>query len=233
MELIPVIDLKGGHVVHARGGTRSDYQPIATPLARSSAPQHVVDGLLRLFPFRMLYVADLDAIEGRGNHDTALAAIARGYPQVQLWVDNGVDEPDAAFAWLAHDVGHLVMGSESQRGPELIRALCKHPRVLLSLDFRGAAFLGPREILVDATIWPTRVIVMALARVGAGGGPDLPRLADIERRAADRLVYAAGGVRSAADLWALAELGVAGALVATALHAGAIGPRELEALARS
>jgi uncharacterized protein related to proFAR isomerase len=37
-------------------------------------------------------------------------------------------------------------------------------------------------------------------------------------------------VRDAADLRALAAAGAAGALVATALHTGVIGPRELAAL---
>ncbi len=69
MEVIPVIDLKGGQVVHARAGNRRDYRPIRTPLSRSSAPEDVISGLLGLFPFARLYVADLDAIEGGGDHE--------------------------------------------------------------------------------------------------------------------------------------------------------------------
>jgi len=40
-------------------------------------------------------------------------------------------------------------------------------------------------------------------------------------------LLAGGGVRDAGDLRALADAGAAGALVATALHRGVIGPREL------
>ena len=64
----PVIDLKGGHVVRAFRGERASYAPIVTPLAASSAPQEVVAGFLRLHDFDTIYVADLDAIERRGDH---------------------------------------------------------------------------------------------------------------------------------------------------------------------
>ena len=232
MEIIPVIDMKGGQVVHARAGRRDDYQPIQTPLSSSSTPHDVVTGFLCLFPFRRLYVADLDGIEGRGNHDVTLAFLARDNPGLDLWVDNGIGDKAAASAWLDRDLGCLVLGSESQAETGLVRALRDHPRAVLSLDFRGDAFLGPSEILQNSDLWPEQVIVMTLARVGAGQGPDLHRLGDIQRRASGRLVYAAGGVRNAADLRVLAEMGLAGALVATALHGGAITSSELASLAR-
>ena len=67
MQVIPVIDLKAGHVVHARLGHRAFYRPIETPLATGSGPIDVVTGLLSLHPFATLYVADLDAIGGKGE----------------------------------------------------------------------------------------------------------------------------------------------------------------------
>jgi len=232
MEVIPVIDLKGGQVVHARAGDRDSYRPIATPLSKSARPDDVVSGLLRLFPFRRLYVADLDAIAGQGDHDAVLGDLAVAHPGLDLWVDNGAGTLAAASAWLGRDIGHVVLGSESQAGTEAIGALRGHSRVVLSLDLRGDAFQGPAAILGDTGLWPARVIVMTLARVGARKGPDVERLATILGRAPDRHVYAAGGVRSVADLTRLAELGAAGALVATALHAGRITARDLESLAR-
>src|SRR5262249_11955949 len=96
--------------------------------------------------------------------------------------------------------------------------------------FRGDTFQGPRGILDDPSAWPARVITMTLARVGSGAGPDVERLAEVRRRAEGRRVYAAGGVRDAADLAALAHAGIAGALVATALHDGRLGRAEIDAL---
>lgn len=226
MDVIPVIDLKSGEVVHARQGRRDEYRPIETPLSATSAPRDVAAGLLRLHPFRALYVADLDAIEGRGDNQAALATLP---PQLDVWLDAGLRDEAGAETWK----GTIVLGSESQADTRLLRALGSDPRTVLSLDFRGDAFQGAPEILADPALWPERVIVMTLARVGAGQGPDLVRLAEtIARAGSGRRVYAAGGVRDAGDLRAAASYGAAGALVATALHAGAIKAPEIEAVAR-
>ena len=79
--------------------------------------------------------------------------------------------------------------------------------------------------------WPHAVIVMTLARVGSGEGPDLQRVAAIVARAGGRRIYAAGGVRNRADIEALHAAGAAGALIATALHAGTIKAGDLEEIA--
>jgi phosphoribosylformimino-5-aminoimidazole carboxamide ribotide isomerase len=55
-------------------------------------------------------------------------------------------------------------------------------------------------------------------------------IGELRRTAPDLELLAGGGVRHAGDLRALRDAGAAGALVATALHAGAIGPDELREL---
>jgi uncharacterized protein related to proFAR isomerase len=225
MDVIPVIDVRHGVAVHARQGQRDRYKPLETPLAQGSDPVAVARGLLSLFPFRSIYVADLDGIEGRGRHEGLAARLTAALPGVEFWIDDGT----SADAAVARAGGVFpVVGSESLADDDLGR-LPKEPGGLfaLSLDFRGDGFVGPQALLDDAALWPERVIVMTLARVGAGEGPDLQRVAAIVARAGARRVYAAGGVRHLADLKALREAGAAGALVATALHAGTITAGDL------
>src|SRR5689334_20865670 len=131
MDIIPVIDLKGGRVVRARMGQRDQYRPIETPLAPGSDPADVTRGLLSIFPFQTLYVADLDAIERVGDNDAALARIGREFPQLAIWLDNGTADTAAAQARLADC--HLVLGSEAQRDAALVAALGRDPRAVLSL----------------------------------------------------------------------------------------------------
>jgi phosphoribosylformimino-5-aminoimidazole carboxamide ribotide isomerase len=231
MEIIPVLDLKGGVVVRARMGQRHLYAPITTPLAASSDPLDVARGLLAVYPFAALYVADLDAIEGKGDNSAALRRLKLGCPGVSLWVDTGIADAAAAARWLEAGVGSLVLGSETQSNASLVRGLAEDDRVILSLDYRGPAFQGPSEILDEPSAWPAKVIVMTLARVGSGAGPDLERLSAVRRIASGRRIYAAGGVRDAADIAALARADIAGALVATALHDGRLGRAEIDALA--
>jgi phosphoribosylformimino-5-aminoimidazole carboxamide ribotide isomerase len=108
-----------------------------------------------------------------------------------------------------------------------VRKLSDHDRVVLSLDFRGAQFAGPAELLDDTSAWPRRLIVMTLARVGSGAGPDAGRIGEIRARAPGHSIYAAGGIRDASDLAALQQLGVAGALVATSLHDGRLSGADI------
>src|SRR5262249_48356490 len=123
MEVIPVIDLKDGIVVHARMGMRSRYAPIKTPLSPTSQPNDVVRGLLSIFPFRKFYVADLDAIEHMGDNIAALKQLSAEYPDLVFWVDAGIADVRNAERWLEAGLGHLVLGSETQRDSELVRRL--------------------------------------------------------------------------------------------------------------
>jgi phosphoribosylformimino-5-aminoimidazole carboxamide ribotide isomerase len=231
MEIIPVLDLKGGVVVRARMGQRDLYRPIATPLAASSDPLDVLRGLLAVCPFATVYVADLDAIARSGDNDAVLRRLTAECRTVSLWVDNGIADAAAAARWLDAGWGRLVLGSETQSDQALVRDFAADDRVVLSLDFRGEAFQGPAELLRDASAWPERIIVMTLARVGSGAGPDLERLAGVRAVAGGRKIYAAGGVRDVSDLAALTRAGIAGALVATALHDGRLRRTDVEALA--
>jgi HisA/HisF family protein len=229
MDVIPVIDVRHGVAVHARQGQRAQYRPLETPLARDSDPVAVARGFLALFPFRTMYAADLDGIEGRGFNAELPRRLAAGLPGVTFLVDDG----DTAPGGLSTAGVMPVIGSESLTGADDMKRLrdALPDRFVLSLDFRGETFLGPQALLEDAVLWPDRVIVMTLTRVGAGEGPDLQSLSGIIARAAARRVYAAGGVRNIGDLEALRAAGAAGALVATALHAGTITAGDLEKIA--
>ncbi|MGH6818914.1 MAG: HisA/HisF-related TIM barrel protein [Methylovirgula sp.] len=228
MDVIPVIDLKGGAVVRAERGERHLYAPIDTPLAPTSRPADVVAGFLALHEFRTIYIADLDAIEGKSDHSALISALEAAFPLVDFWVDCGIGTGAEAIAWLASHRGDLVFGSESLRDAGLITSLARRPRSLLSLDFRGEEFQGATHLAEDAFLWPPRLIAMTLARVGSHAGPDFDRLLDIRAKSAGRhAIYAAGGVRGPEDLRLLEEAGMAGVLVASALHDGRLGAQQL------
>ena len=229
MEIIPVIDLKGGLVVRARQGDRANYRPIQTPLSPTSEPADVVSGLLSLHPFKNLYAADLDAIEGRGDHLAQLARLASDRPDLALWVDNGCATLAAAEAFLAAlPQASLVLGSESQHDGKLLEALGKHPRVILSLDFRGDRFIGPEALLRDAG-----PLARSHHHHDAGAGRQRRRsrsraLCDLQ--GACRLATGLSGRRIAEVATTSPQLeasGAAGILVASALHDGRLTSADL------
>jgi HisA/HisF family protein len=230
MDVIPVIDLMDGEVVHARRGERGCYRPIRSKLVGGSGPLAIAGALMRLASFKTLYVADLDAIRGRGGHDRVIAALVAAHPQVEFWVDRGETDLEALSERIPTEEGVSVVGSESFEDARTLRHALSASSGVLSLDHDADGPLGPAPVHADAALWPRRLIVMTLARVGADEGPDLSRVAEIVALAGDRKVYAAGGVRDAADLRALAEIGAAGALVASALHDGRITAPDLKGL---
>lgn len=238
MRVIPVIDVKSGIVVHARGGNREAYQPIASPLAASARPEVVIRGLNKEFEFATLYVADLDAISGASDSEAAVLAIVREFPHIEIWLDAGRLAPHAATLgiYAMHTV-RPVIGTESlATGTEFaqiaaVRSAASFSAPILSLDYKAGRRLGA-DISIEREAWPETVIVMTLDRVGAGAGPDLDRIAEIRKRARrGTSIVAAGGVRDKSDLVALMEAGADAALVATALHAGTLKASDLDEIA--
>jgi phosphoribosylformimino-5-aminoimidazole carboxamide ribotide isomerase len=135
-----------------------------------------------------------------------------------------------------------VVGLETLGGRAALADVCAAvggARVAFGLDLRDgrpllhpglAAELTPGESSPAAlAAWAAAagahaIVVIDLARVGAGGGPDLALLRDVRAAAPAVTLLAGGGVRGAADLAALAEAGCDGALVASALLDGRLGP---------
>ncbi|MDZ4097997.1 MAG: HisA/HisF-related TIM barrel protein, partial [Methylophilaceae bacterium] len=125
-----------------------------------------------------------------------------------------------------------VIGSESIANivdyHAIFHRLASHH--VLSLDWRDKEFLGPVELLEETEYWPEYIIAMTLNKVGSSSGPDIERLQQLQAKHSK--VYAAGGVRDAKDLEVLAENGVAGALVASALHSGILTGTEIDQVMR-
>lgn len=217
-----MIDLAGGRVVHATGGDRRSYPAIRSVLSDSDLPTEIIAGFLRVHPFTRLYIADLDALCGRDDQTSVIAELAGRFPQIELWVDAGFATMDQLVRWQSLQIGTAVLGSETI-GPGLLAALVgQQDDYILSLDYRQGRLLGCADDTVSPSLWPARVIVMSLDHVGHHAGPDFDRLQRLKIGNPQHNLYAAGGVRHADDLHRLQALGLAGALLASALHNGAI-----------
>ncbi|WP_299791644.1 HisA/HisF-related TIM barrel protein [Ramlibacter sp.] len=232
LKVIPVIDLLRGQVVRGVRGERSAYQPIVSRLADGSAPRDVARGLLAAAPpaagrEAVLYVADLDAIQGGAAQVGILRELLAAFPQVCLWLDAGFAEPLAVRA-LRREFGPFaarvrpVYGSESLASAAALDEMAQDPHAILSLDSRLERPIDPSGCWQRPDAWPHTVIVMTLDRVGAASGPDLSTFTRLRELAPDRVWIGAGGVRDARDLRAAAASGAAGWLVASALHDGTL-----------
>ena len=212
------------------GGMRAAYRPIETPLGSAADAIAIARALLAVSEAPALYIADLDAIEGVGNHFELCRDLSSALPQTALWIDAGFSNvTDCAF-WLPLGAT-LVIGTESLRFAEdwqELRATFGES-LMLSLDFDAEGQRGPAALFAEPAHWPERIIAMSLDRVGTGDGPDLERCAaSWNAPGRDRSTPPAACATSA-TLKPPAEAGAGGALIATALHRGAITQNEIAA----
>jgi phosphoribosylformimino-5-aminoimidazole carboxamide ribotide isomerase len=237
MRLLPVLDLQGGVVVRGVGGRRPDYRPVVSRLTTSTRPLDVAEAFRTHFGLEELYVADLDAIGGAPPAVAVYRELREG--GFRLWVDAGLRVAADAVPLAAAGVEGFVAGLETVAGPAGLAALTRDfgDRVVFSLDLKDGQPLG------DVSAWDRddglsiaaqalalgvrRLLVLDLARVGGGGGTgteDLCRTLVARHRGVE--VFAGGGVRDSADLRRLRDWGLAGVLVASALHDGRLRPGE-------
>ncbi|MGY6274791.1 HisA/HisF-related TIM barrel protein [Methylomonas sp. MgM2] len=225
MQIIPVIDLKDGLVVHAVRGDRANYQAVHhhSILTDSSDINAVLAGFLALHPFKRFYIADLNAINGLGNHYPLIQSLARAHPSIEFWLDNGnqlscIDKDRTNMTW--------VIGTESQQAPP-----CASNRdFILSLDFKNEQPAGLADWFNHTQFWPKDIIVMTLSRVGGNDGPDFGKLNELQQSHPHKRFIAAGGIRDHDDLLKLKRININAALSATALHTGAISEQEIQNL---
>ncbi|MDG6257741.1 MAG: HisA/HisF-related TIM barrel protein [Methanomicrobiaceae archaeon] len=216
MDLILALDLMGGLVVHGSKGLRSTYRPLTWGIASSADPVAYV----RELQPRHLYIADLDRIEGVGSHDQAILNCSRMVDR--CFVDRGIRSPGDTVG-----AGSIVpvIGTETA-GDDLTA----YEGGFLSVDIMDGRAIprgeDPLQLLAVAEEWYFEgCIILNLGSVGTESG--IPSLPLEEMRAVfSRTLLFGGGVASLDDLALLADFGFDGAVVATAVHRGAI-PLEL------
>ncbi len=244
METVPVIDLKSGLVVHGVGGDRALYRPIRSVLAGSARPSEVARAFADTGVFRHIYVADLDAIAGQRPDWKSLREIAES--GLQIWLDAGVADTQRLQELAdGHERGveldAIIVGLESLSSQAILSATLGQwgaMRCIFSLDLRDGQPLAregpwqhrsPGAIAQEAfALGVRRMILLDLATVGTCNGPQSFPLAGRLRTDCPALeLIGGGGIRHRNDLKTLATAGFSAALVATALHNGAINPADL------
>lgn len=244
VDIYGVLDLQQGHVVRAVGGNRSAYQPIVSTLTRSSVPGDVARALVDQLGLQRVYVADLDAIAGQPpalNHLEAIAAAG-----LRMLVDAGAGDWGRAQLLAEHlaatgRLDGLVVPLESVTDTCHIREILQHlgPHMaVFSLDLRDGhtvtgdgAFRGLAAEAIAQWVWDAgfrRLIVLDVASVGQSRGLLTLDLCHVlSGQYAWWQLISGGGVRGPTDLRALAAAGCHAALVASALHDGQLGRRDL------
>jgi phosphoribosylformimino-5-aminoimidazole carboxamide ribotide isomerase len=230
MHIIPVIDIYQGQVVHALRGQRDHYQPVRSGLCQGSDPSTIVQAILDVYPFTTLYIADLDSIRGNAGNNHVVDQLQQQFPHLEFWLDAGIYKKEDFLDIYSASITQVI-GSETGAEPDsLLELIGISPEPVLSLDFKETIFSGDTRLLQRPDVWPGKIVIMDLARVGSSDGPDIELLNKTNALSTGKNIYMAGGVRNVSDLKLLKYTGVAGALIATALHNGSLTRQEISAL---
>ena len=242
MQIIPVLDILDGVVVHGIAGQRDTYRPVESVIALSAHPLDVAEAFRETFGFEALYVADLDAIAGRDpNFETYRSLADAGFRQmIDCGLKNAVDAEAALMAGAEQVIAALETWPLLSSLEMLVHRLGSQ-RVVFSLDLKNGVPLRrlsdvvsshPADIgaaVLEAGV--QNLIVLDLAAVGVDQGVStLPLCEELIDFAPRTRIITGGGVRSTEDLKSLAESAVHGVLVASALHSGAITASDLVGL---
>lgn len=229
-------------MVHAVKGKREQYQPIKSLLTPSSAPLEVARCLIKQTQCREVYIADLDAILGKGHNREAIGKIAR-HLKVDLWVDAGIQDVESAKSLVAAGADVAIIGSETLTHLEAIRPLfdsISPSQIVFSLDIKGGRVLSPAKALNGTDPMESlallarqgieRFILLSLDVVGSGDGPDLSLIKQAKQAFPRQTFTVGGGVKTPAHLQNLSLVGTSSVLIATSLHNGWITRQDIAAL---
>lgn len=227
--LIFVLDLLDGVVVHAKRGEREKYVPIHrfSSIVTSSDPFSVIEVLKP----REVYIADLNRLMNTGNNRPILEDLRVQNSDLKIMLDYGIKAmADLKEAIVAELADKFVLGTETISLDLLEEASKSSSGIIVSVDLFNNEVLtsdmkmkiAPLQLIKELNNFPVReVIVLELNRVGTKSGIDFELLARaVELSEHD--ILCGGGVRNCEDVYKMAEIGVKGALVATALHDGDI-----------
>lgn len=226
--LIPVIDLMNGVAVHARQGQRELYLPVNSPLCPSANVHDVISAFLQVSDFKIIYLADLNAITGQGNNNNQqlINTLLADYPEILFWIDSGFQAAPCQY-----NNYKQVLGSEYYHEETLATLESFEKNFILSLDFSHRdEKLGCQRLFDEPDLLPSQIIIMTLVRVGSNAGPDFQKLRYYQKLFNHAEIIAAGGIRNREDLQQLRQSGINKALCASALHNKTICSLDLQAV---
>jgi phosphoribosylformimino-5-aminoimidazole carboxamide ribotide isomerase len=225
MQVIPAIDLRGGHCVRLRQGD-FDQETVFGDDPAAMAARWESEGAARI------HLVDLDG--AKSGRPVNVEAVTRILEQVKVpcQLGGGIRDQQTIATWLDAGLERVVVGTQALRDPDWFEQMTKtYPgRLILGLDAldgrvatRGWLDVSSVQALTLARQFDSlplaAIIYTDIARDGTLEGPNVPAITALANSVRTPVV-ASGGVGDLHDLERLAALPIAGCVVGRALYDG-------------
>jgi phosphoribosylformimino-5-aminoimidazole carboxamide ribotide isomerase len=225
-QVLPAVDLLGDEAVRLEQG---DFARVAL----RAQPEE----LMRRFAAagaRLIHVVDLDGARRGCIRPDVIGRLAEATGPAEVQASGGIRSPADAERLLSAGATRVVVGTAALTEPDALEQFVSQlgDRLVVAIDVRGGR-VAARGWLEDTRLEAAeaarrcaqagvlRILCTAIERDGTLGGPDLDLLREV-RDASGLPVLGAGGIRSEADLAAVAAIGCEGAVVGRALLDGSL-----------
>ncbi len=227
MNIIPAIDLIGGQAVRLKKGDYNQvtvYNPNPVEVAKSFEKAGA----------KFLHVVDLDGAKdgSTANFQTIAAIVAQTSLSVE--VGGGIRNIETVRKYVEIGVHRVIIGTAAVTNPKFLeKALARYPEnIAVGVDIKDGmvAIKGWLEVSALSCfdfceklqkLGVKTIICTDISKDGMMSGTNR----ELYRELSDRFsmnIIASGGVSSMADIQALSDMNLYGAIVGKALYTGAI-----------
>ncbi len=224
MEIIPVLDLKSGIAVSGESGERNKYKPLKTVYSSSSNPVEIARTLKNKGAKR-IYIADLDAIEGKGSNYDIIKKINDIIPVI---LDAGANNVNMVNN-LLKITDKVIVATETLISfkdlDEIFKTFSKR-ELIISIDSKEGQILSKKSDLSFKKfekklkeLKPDEIIILDISGVGTQNGFNHKLLNEMEGWE-DYLIL--GGGINLKNIKILYQKGITKFLLGSAIHSGQI-----------
>lgn len=237
LELLPAVDVADGKAVRLTQGEAGSETDYGDPV--EAAQQWINAGA------EWIHLVDLDAAFGRGNNRDVITRVVNASTGVKIELSGGIRDDASLEAALEAGATRVNLGTAALEDPEWTeRVIAKHgDKIAVGLDVRGTTLAARGWTKEGGDLWEVlarleaagcaRYVVTDVTKDGTLRGPNLELLKQVMEKTS-KPVVASGGISSLqdiADLYALVELGLEGAILGKSLYAGRFTLEEALAVA--
>jgi 1-(5-phosphoribosyl)-5-[(5-phosphoribosylamino)methylideneamino] imidazole-4-carboxamide isomerase/N-(5'phosphoribosyl)anthranilate isomerase len=238
LQLLPAVDVAGGQAVQLVQGVAGSEKVFGDPRAAARRWQDA--------GAEWIHLVELDAAFGRGDNAEIIAEVTSQL-QLQVELSGGIRDDESLERALATGCTRVNIGTAALEQPEWCAEVIAAygDKIAIGLDVRGSRLAARGWTREGGDLHETldrldaagcaRYVVTDVASDGMLSGPNTTLLRDVCSRT-DAPVVASGGISSLtdiADLAALVDEGVEGAIIGTALYVGSFTLTEALELTRA